>query len=134
MEMGYPLYGNDIDEEHTPLEAGFGWVVRFHKDPFLGGEKLLRQKEEGIKRKLVGFIMRERVIPHFGYPIEGDGKATGKVTSGTYSPTLRSPIGMGYVEVGLSKPGTELEIVSLRKQGKAMMTELPFYRQGGSSD
>lgn len=133
MEMGYPLYGNDIDEEHTPLEAGFGWVVSFHKDTFLGREKLLRQKEEGIKRKLIGFIMRERAIPHFGYPIERDEKAVGKVTSGTYSPTLGSPIGMGYVEVGLSKPGTELEIVSPRKKGKARVTELPFYRQGGSS-
>ena len=130
LEMGYALYGNDLDEEHTPLEAGLGWVVKLAKGDFVGREALVRQKESGVPTRLVGFELRERGFPRPGYPIRtGDG-GSGIVTSGTVSPSVGKGIGLGYVPVADSAAGTELEIV-IRGQGvPAVVVKPPFYTGG----
>ena len=97
LEMKYALYGNDIDDQHTPLEAGLGWIVKMDKGDFHGRPALERQKKEGVGRKLVGFTMTDKGIPRHGYPLLKDGKPVGVVTSGTMSPSLKIPIGVGYV-------------------------------------
>ncbi|MBI5414868.1 glycine cleavage system aminomethyltransferase GcvT [Candidatus Peregrinibacteria bacterium] len=125
-ECGMMLYGHDIDDEHTPLEAVYGWAVSFEKD-FIGKKALIRQKEEGLKRKLVGFEMIERGIARDHYPIFKNGENVGNVTSGTPSPTLGKNIGMGYIRSDLKAPGTEIEIQIRNNFVKAKVVELPFY-------
>jgi len=110
LEMGFCLYGNDIDDTTSPLEAGLGWITKFTKD-FIDSDFLLKQKEEGVERKLVAFEMLERGIPRKDYPIiNADGESIGRVTSGTQSPSLNKAIGMGYVKTDFHKPGTEIFI------------------------
>jgi aminomethyltransferase len=126
LEMGYCLYGNDIDDTTTPLEAGLGWITKFTKD-FIGKDILEKQKTEGIKQKLVGFEMVERGIPRHDYAIEdAEGTHIGRVTSGTQSPTLGKAIGLGYVKKELSSPGTEIYILIRDKKIKARVCKLPF--------
>lgn len=110
MEMKYCLYGNDIDETTTPLEAGIGWTVKFDKGEFVGREALLRQKEEGIKRSLVAFVVQGKGIPRHGYKILAGSEAIGYVTSGAQSPSLGVPIGLGYVNRPYDEVGTLLEV------------------------
>ena len=128
LEMGYCLYGNDIDDTTSPLEAGLGWITKFNKD-FINSEALLKQKEAGVDRKLVGFELNERGIPRQGYDIvDTDGNIIGNVTSGTMSPSLNKGIGMGYVPAELSKPGTEV-LIQIRKNAvAATIVKLPFYK------
>ncbi len=126
LEMGFCLYGNDIDDTTSPLEAGLGWITRFTKD-FVNSQALKKQKEEGVKRKLTGFIMKERGIPRHNYPIlDARGNPVGIVTSGTQSPVLQTGIGMGYVPVELSAPGTEILIDIRGKHVPAVVHKPPF--------
>src|SRR5512136_3034086 len=103
LEMGYMLYGNDIDETTTPLEAGIGWTVKLKKPAFNGREALLRQKEQGLRRRLVGFDLEGRRVARHGMEIESGGRTAGRVTSGTFRPSLERPISMGYVENTLDR-------------------------------
>jgi aminomethyltransferase len=130
LEMGYALYGNDLDEETTPLEAGLGWVVKLDKGDFVGRDALVRQKEQGIQRKLVGFRLKERGFPRHGYPVAVDGQEAGVVTSGVLSPTLGEGIGMAYVPAAASKPGTEIGIVIRGTAVPAEVVRPPFHKQG----
>ena len=126
MEMGYCLYGNDIDDTTSPIEAGLGWITKFTKD-FVNADTLKKQKEEGISRKLVGFKMIDRGIPRHDYPIvNANGDVIGKVTSGTMSPSLGIGIGLGYVTVENSAPGTEIFIQVRNRNLKAVVHKLPL--------
>lgn len=126
LEKGYCLYGNDINEQTTPLEAGLGWITKLNTD-FTASDVLRKQKEEGVKQKLVGFEMVDRGIPRKDYPIfnEND-EPIGIVTSGTQSPTLNKGIGLGYVKTAYAKPGTEIYIQVRNKMLKAEVKKLPF--------
>lgn len=126
LEMGFCLYGNDIDDTTSPLEAGLGWITKFTKD-FVNAEALAAQKANGVARKLVGFEMLDRGIPRHGYQItDRDGNMIGQVTSGTQSPTLQKPIGLGYVKTAFAKEGSEIAI-SIRTQNiKARVVKFPF--------
>lgn len=126
LEMGYCLYGNDIDDSTSPLEAGLGWITKFTKD-FTNRPFLEKQKAEGVKRKLVGFEMVDKGIPRHDYVIADEqGKTIGKVTSGTQSPSLQKAIGMGYVDVQHSVPGSPVWISVRDKQLRAKVVKLPF--------
>lgn len=112
LEARYPLYGHDIDETTTPLEAGLGWVVDFGKGEFVGRHALAQQKEHGPLRRLVAFVLEERGVPRQGYPLVelAGGRKVGEVTSGTLSPTLQQGIGMGYVPAAMSSPDTPIGV------------------------
>ena len=130
LEMGYCLYGNDIDDNTSPIEAGLGWITKFTdgKD-FINREALEKQKKEGVTRKLVGFKMTEKGIPRQHYTItDAHGNVIGEVTSGTMSPSLKEPIGMGYVKKEFAKAGTEIFILIRDKAVKAEVVKLPFYK------
>lgn len=128
LEMGFCLYGNDIDDNTSPLEAGLGWITKFAK-PFVNHEALAAQKAAGVTRKLVGFELLERGIPRQGYPIaDADGQAVGVVTSGTQSPSLDKAIGMGYVPTDMAVEGAELLVIIRSKQIPARVVQLPFYQ------
>lgn len=130
LEMGYCLYGNDIDDTTSPLEAGLGWVTKFKKDTdFVDKDTLLAQKEAGLKRRLVGFELLERGIPRKGYEIlNTDGEVIGVVTSGTQSPSLDKAIGLGYVAWNYRKSDTQILIQIRKKQVPAKVVKLPFYK------
>ena len=130
LEMGYALYGNDLDEEHTALESGLGWIVKLDKGDFVGREALARQREEGVTRRLVGLRLTERGFPRPGYGILSDGDPVGEVTSGTLSPTLGEGIAMGYVPAGLAAPGTEVEVEIRGRPTSAVVQRPPFYTDG----
>lgn len=126
LEKGFCLYGNDIDDTTSPLEAGLGWVTKFNKD-FIAKDILLKQKENGISKKLVGFKMIDRGIPRSHYLIkDADNNEIGHVTSGTQSPTLGYGIGLGYIDLAHSKVGTEIFIEVRNKLIKAVVTKIPF--------
>lgn len=128
LEMGFCLYGNDISDTTSPLEAGLGWITKFTKD-FVNSENLEKQKEEGVKRKLIGFELTERGIPRHDYEIaDKDGNIIGIVTSGTMAPSLNKAIGMGYVTVENSAPGTEIFIQIRNKPVAATIVKTPFYK------
>ncbi|GGE00228.1 glycine cleavage system aminomethyltransferase GcvT [Planktosalinus lacus] len=129
LEMGYCLYGNDITEETSPLEAGLGWVTKFTKD-FINSEALKKQKEEGLSQKLVAFEINERGIPRQGYDIiDNQGVKIGFVTSGTMSPSLNKGIGLGYVPINYSEPGSEIAIQIRKNAIPATVVKLPFYKK-----
>ncbi len=130
LEMGYALYGNDLDEQTSPLEAGLGWVVKLDKGDFVGRDALVRQKEAGIGRKLVGFVLKERGFPRHGYPVSVGGATAGEVTSGVLSPTLGHGIGMAYVPAEAAKPGTEIGIVIRDRAVPAEVVRPPFHKGG----
>lgn len=128
LEMGYCLYGNDIDDTTSPIEAGLGWITKFTKD-FVNNEALEKQKEQKPNRKLVAFELNERGIPRHGYDIvDGDGNVLGNVTSGTMSPCLQKGIGMGYVPRIMAKSGTQIYIQVRKKAISATVVKLPFYK------
>ncbi|MDY0779457.1 glycine cleavage system aminomethyltransferase GcvT [Tenacibaculum sp. IB213877] len=128
LEMGYCLYGNDIDDSTSPIEAGLGWITKFTKD-FVNAEELKEQKENGVSRKLVAFELTERGIPRHDYEIvDADGTVIGKVTSGTMSPSLGKGIGLGYVTIENSKVDSEIFIQIRKKQIPAKVVKLPFYK------
>ena len=131
LEMGMALYGNDIDDTTTPLEANLGWLVKLAKGDFVGRSALVRQKEQGIPRKLVGFIPDDkRSIARHGYPVVCAGIACGEVRSGTMSPTLGYPIGTCYVPVAGAKEGTQMAVDIRGKTVPATVTKTPFYKEG----
>ncbi len=130
LEMGYPLWGQDIDETTTPLEAGLTWTVVLAKERFVGREALLRQKAEGVRRKRVGLqTASRRDIPRSGMEIRKEERTLGNVTSGTLSPTLGVGIGMGYVPVEYARVGEEMEVVH-RRRFAAKVVRMPFYKEG----
>ena len=130
LEASMRLYGNDIDETTTALEAGLGWIVRWENDTFVGREPLLEQKQKGVSRKLVGFEMIDRGIARHGYPVVRDGKPVGVVTSGTQTPYLKKAIGMAYLPVEQTAPGTDLDIDVRGRLAKARVVPMPFYKRG----
>jgi len=128
LEMGFCLYGNDIDDTTSPIEAGLGWVTKFSK-AFTNAEALLAQKEAGVSRKLVGFEMIDRGIPRHDYTIvDVDGNTIGKVTSGTQSPSLQKAIGMGYIDKAFAREGSEIYIDIRNQKIKAKVVKFPFYK------
>jgi aminomethyltransferase len=131
LEMGFCLYGNDIDDTTSPMEAGLGWITKFTEDnDFIDRERLQQQKTAGVSRRLVGFTMVERGIPRQGYGIfNPDGQKIGQVTSGTMSPMMNTGIGMGYVEAAYAVPGQEILIRIRSKEPRAVVVKLPIYKQ-----
>lgn len=128
LEMGFCLYGNDIDDTTSPIEAGLGWVTKFTKE-FTNSAALLAQKEAGVSRKLVGFEMIDRGIPRHDYVVvDADGNQIGKVTSGTQSPSLQKAIGIAYVAKEFAKEGTEIFIDIRNNKVKAKIVKFPFYK------
>jgi aminomethyltransferase len=131
LEGRLSLYGNDLNDETTPLEADLGWVVKLDGADFIGKDALLKQRADGIRRKLVGFAMTSRGIARHGYSIhDGEGRRVGEVTSGGPAPTLEKNIGLGYVEAALAEPGTRLQIDCRGKMVDAEIVKGPFYKRG----
>ncbi|RZJ34254.1 MAG: glycine cleavage system aminomethyltransferase GcvT [Flavobacterium sp.] len=132
LEMGFCLYGNDINDSTSPLEAGLGWITKFNKD-FVNSENLKKQKEEGVKRKLVGFELTERGVPRHDYEIvDKDGNQIGIVTSGTMSPSMNQGIGLGYVETAHSALGSSIFIRIRKNDVPATVVKPPFYKPSNS--
>ncbi len=129
LEMGYNLYGNDITDETSPIEAGLGWVTKFTHD-FIDADLLKAQKEQGVSRKLIGFELLDRGVPRGHYELaDSDGNPIGEVTSGTQSPTLGKGVGLGYVQTAFSKPGSELFVKVRDRLLKAQVVKLPFVKK-----
>lgn len=129
LEMGYCLYGNDINDETSPIEAGLGWITKFTKD-FINSENLKKQKEAGVERKLIGFILQEKGIPRGHYPIVNlEGEPIGEVTSGTMTPSMGVGIGMGYVKSEYATPGTDIAITVRNKNLLAKVEKFPLYKK-----
>ena len=128
LEMGFCLYGNDINDTTSPIAAGLGWITKFTKE-FTNDKNLLQQKENGVPQKLVGFEMLERGIPRHDYKIvDASGAEIGIVTSGTQSPSLQKAIGMGYVNTAYTKEGSEIFIAIRDQKIKATVVKFPFYK------
>lgn len=129
LEMGFCLYGNDIDDTTSPLEAGLGWITKFNKD-FVNSEALKQQKEAGVTRKLIGFEMLERAIPRHGYDIvDAQGNVIGIVTSGTMSPSMGIGVGLGYVPTAFTAEGSEIYIQIRKNAVPAKVVKPPFYKK-----
>lgn len=126
-EAALPLYGNELSEDITPLEAGLGFFVKLDKPNFIGKEALVKQKQEGLKRKIVGFEMAERGIPRHGYDVLADGKKIGFVTTGYYSPSLKKNIGLAMVDIQYSTLETPIEIKVRKRNVKAKVVSKKFY-------
>ncbi len=127
LEKGYCLYGNDLSDETTPLEAGLGWITKLQKGDFIGRDVLVKQKEEGLQRRLTAFVMDGRRVPRQGYHVvDQHGEIVGEVTSGTMSPTLEKPIGLAYIKTGLQQPGTPIGINIRGNAEYASIVKLPF--------
>jgi aminomethyltransferase len=129
LEAGMPLYGHEYNEGVTPLETPFTFAVKLDKGDFIGREALVRHKEEGVSKKLVGIRLKETGIPRQGFKIFKDNKVVGYITSGTMSPTLKAPIGMGYVRVEYSGTGSILDVEIRGRLVKAEVVKLPFYKR-----
>jgi aminomethyltransferase len=130
LEMKYALYGNDIDDAHTPLEAGLGWVVKLDKPAFVGRDALVAQKAAGIPRKLVGFELTGSGIPRHGYPVLHEGNRVGEVTSGTMGPSVQKPIGMAYVPTALASEGSRFQVEIRGRPVDAQVVKTPFLKKG----
>jgi len=128
-EMKYALYGNDIDDDHTPLEAGLGWIVKWDKGDFVGRAALEKQKAAGAQRKLVGFELTEAGVPRHGYRILKEGQAVGEVTSGTMGPSVKKPIGMGYVPTPLAAEGATFQVEIRGRAVAARVVKTPFWKK-----
>ncbi|MCB0704549.1 MAG: glycine cleavage system aminomethyltransferase GcvT [Saprospiraceae bacterium] len=129
LEMGFCLYGNDIDDTTSPIEAGLGWITKTKKGPFISQPHFAAQREQGVDNKLVGFYVHDRRVPRQGYLIcDESGNPIGRVTSGTQSPSLDKPIGMGYVPLAYAAKGSKIQIDTGRKMLEAEVTSLPFYQ------
>lgn len=134
LEMKFCLYGNDIDETTTPYEAGIGWTVKLDKGDFIGRAALEKQKKEGVNRRLVGFLMIDKAVPRHGFDVlDIKGNRIGRVTSGSYSPSLRENIGLAYVSVPHDVVGTEILVVVRDKPRLARIVETPFLKLLGDS-
>ena len=130
LEAAMHLYGNEMDEATTPLEAGLGWLVHLEMPkPFIGREVLEKQSAEGVSRRLVGLKLQGRAIARHGYPVLHNGTPVGEITSGTWSPTLEEPIALAYVPTALAKLGTELAVEIRGKAEPAQVVKRPFYRR-----
>jgi aminomethyltransferase len=129
LEAKMALYGNDIDEEHTVLEADLEWIIKWQKGDFLGREALARQKEAGAPRKLVGFEMVDRGIARHGYPVFAKGVPSDVVTSGSFAPFLKKNIGLAYLPTAFWAPGSEIEIEIRGRRAKAVVVPTPFYKR-----
>ncbi len=129
LEMGFCLYGNDIDQTTHPLEAGLGWITKIDKGPFNGRDTLVKAKKDGLQRKLVGFMVQEKAFPRHGYPLQVEGREAGHVTSGTFSPTLEKGIGMGYVPAGNAKTGAAIQVMIRNKPVPATIVSVPFVKK-----
>jgi aminomethyltransferase len=133
LEMGYALYGNDIDDTITPLEAGLGWIVKLDKGaPFMGNKALRDQKARGVTRKLVGFRLEGRGIPRHGYPVHWEGREVDVVRSGTMSPSLGQPIGTTYLPAAAAKVGTRFEVDIRGERVPAEVVKRPFWTKGSA--
>ena len=130
LEVAYPLYGNDIDDETTPLEAGLGWIVKMKKDDFVGKAALADQKAAGLKRKLVGFKLTEKGFPRQHMPVLVNGAPFGEVRSGTVSPSTGVAIGTAYLPLDMAKPGTQFAIDIRGKPVGAEVVPTPFWTKG----
>ncbi|HKQ56501.1 MAG TPA: glycine cleavage system aminomethyltransferase GcvT [Candidatus Eisenbacteria bacterium] len=130
LEMAYMLYGNDIDDTTSPLEAGLGWTVKLQSRDFVGRDALIAQKAQGLKRKLVGIEAEGRRVPRHGMTIESGGKVVGTITSGSFSPSLERAIAMAYVESGVSAVDTPLEVVAGAGRVGTRVVKRPFYTKG----
>lgn len=129
LEMGFCLYGNDIDDTTSPIEAGLGWITKFNKD-FVSKSILENQKQNGVTKKLIGFELVDRGVPRQGYDVcDSDGNTIGKVTSGTKTPSLQNPVGLAYVSSAFSKVDTELFIKVREQLIKAKVVKLPFFKK-----
>ncbi len=128
-EMKYALYGNDIDDQHTPLEAGLGWIVKMDKADFIGKSALEAQKAAGIARKLVGFELTEAGIPRAHYAILKDGQKVGEVTSGTMGPSVKKAVGIGYVPPALAAEGSTFHVDIRNRPVAARVVKTPFYKK-----
>ena len=129
LEAGILLHGNDMDKTVTPLECGLAWTVKLGKGEFVGAPGLRRQKAEGVPRRLIGFTLADRAIARHGFPIQRDGATIGRVTSGTFGPTVGNSIGLGFVPPACAEPGHRLT-VEIRGRGvAATVTKLPFYKR-----
>jgi aminomethyltransferase len=128
LEMGMALYGNDIDDTVTPLEANLAWLVKLKKGEFVGRKMLEAQKAAGLPKKLVGFTLPDRNIARHGYPVFADGEPSGEVRSGTMSPTLGIPIGTAYLPVALAKEGSTFDVEIRGKRVQATVVKPPFYK------
>ena len=129
LEAAMRLYGNDIDDTTTVLEADLGWIVGWRKESFVGADALRRQKQDGVRRKIVGFEVLDRAIARHGHDVYVDGIKAGVVTSGTQTPFLKKAIGMAYVPVERSTPGSQIEIDVRGRRARAEVVPLPFYRR-----
>ena len=129
LEAGYLLYGQDIDDEHSSFEAGYDWVVKLDKGDFVGKKEFLRQKKEGLNRRLIGLKLVDRGVPRPGCPVTWDGKAVGSLCSATFSPTLQSGIGVGYLSEPGLKPGDKLSVELHGRPAAAEVVRMPFYKR-----
>jgi aminomethyltransferase len=127
LEMAYRLYGSDMDDSTTPLEAGLAWVVKLDKGEFVGREALVRQREQGLAKKLVGFTLVDAGIPRHGYAVQQDGRKVGEVTSGTKSPSLGTSIGLAYVPTALAAEGSTFAVEIRGRPAAARVVKTPFY-------
>ncbi len=132
LEMGYALYGQDIDDSTNPLEAGLGWITRLDKGEFIGREAIWREREVGLKTTLAAFVAGERGVPRHEYPILHHGKTVGTVTSGTMSPSLKMGIGLGYLPREVAEAGSEIVIKVRDRDLPAVVVTTPFYRHGSA--
>jgi aminomethyltransferase len=126
LEMRYCLYGNDIDDDTTPLEAGLGWVTKLDKGDFVGRDAIARQKEAGVKRRMVGLVVQDKIARH-GYPVLHGEQAVGTVTSGTRGPSIEQNVAIAYVPAELSKVGTALQVDVRGRVAEAVVSKTPFY-------
>lgn len=129
LEASMALYGHELDEETTPLEAGLGWVVKFKKGDYLGRDVLLAQRDNGLERRLAGFELADKGIAREGHEILSDNEVVSRVTSGVWSPTLEKAIGMAYLPTALTEVGTPIEIQVRKRRIAAHVVEMPFYRR-----
>ena len=129
LEAGYPLYGHELDEETTLLEANLGWIAKLEKSEFMGRDVLLEQRAQGTRKKLLGFEMTNRGIARDGYSVYVEGKIAGYVTSGSYAPFLKRNIGMAYISPSLAEVGREIEVDIRGKMAGAQIVPLPFYKR-----
>ena len=130
LEMGYALYGNDLDEEHTALESGLGWIVKLDAGDFIGRDALAAQRAHGVSRRLTGIRLSQRGFPRPGYPIVHDGAEVGTVTSGVASPSLGEGVALGYLGAAAARPGTEVGILIRGRTIAARTQRPPFYTKG----
>ena len=129
LEMGFMLYGNDIDKTTNPLEAGLGWITKLNKGNFIGRDVLLKVKSVGLNRKFVAMMGDDKSFPRHGYEIKANNKRIGEVTSGTVSPVIEKPIAMGYIDVSQAAEGNEVNIVIRGKETPVKIVKLPFIKK-----